>query len=121
VEGLDALDGNPIVDVKPCNLNYYITGDVKVADWMVENGIPSAPISALYAFSNEFLPQNEGWHDYPLVWDAMMWCTRQITILKRNPFLELTIPFRHDNFGKNEIYDRRRLLDNSPSNLFRWC
>jgi tRNA-Thr(GGU) m(6)t(6)A37 methyltransferase TsaA len=34
VEGLDALDGSPILDIKPYNPSYYATGDVKVADWM---------------------------------------------------------------------------------------
>jgi len=34
VEGLDALDGSPIVDIKPYNPSYYSAGDVKVADWM---------------------------------------------------------------------------------------
>jgi tRNA-Thr(GGU) m(6)t(6)A37 methyltransferase TsaA len=34
VEGLDALDGSPIVDIKPYNPSYYPTGDVKIADWM---------------------------------------------------------------------------------------
>ena len=34
VEGLDALDGSPIVDIKPYNPSYYATGDVKIADWM---------------------------------------------------------------------------------------
>jgi len=34
VEGLDALDGSPIVDIKPYNPSYYATGDVKVAGWM---------------------------------------------------------------------------------------
>ena len=34
VEGLDALDGSPIVDIKPYNPSYYANGDVKVADWM---------------------------------------------------------------------------------------
>lgn len=34
VEGLDALDGSPIVDIKPYNTMYCARGDVKVADWM---------------------------------------------------------------------------------------
>jgi len=34
VEGLDALDDSPIVDIKPYNPYYYVTGDVKIADWM---------------------------------------------------------------------------------------
>ena len=34
VEGLDALGGSPIVDIKPYNPSYYAAGDVKVADWM---------------------------------------------------------------------------------------
>jgi len=34
VEGLDALDGSPIIDIKPYNPYYYATGDVKIAEWM---------------------------------------------------------------------------------------
>jgi len=34
VEGLDALNGSPIVDIKPYNLSYYPAGNVKVVDWM---------------------------------------------------------------------------------------
>jgi tRNA-Thr(GGU) m(6)t(6)A37 methyltransferase TsaA len=34
VEGLDALDGSPIVDIKPYNPSYYPTEGVKVTDWM---------------------------------------------------------------------------------------
>ena len=34
VEGLDALNGSPIVDIKPYNPSYYPAGDVKVPDWM---------------------------------------------------------------------------------------
>lgn len=34
VEGLDALDGSPIVDIKPYNPYYYATSDVKIAEWM---------------------------------------------------------------------------------------
>ena len=35
VEGLDALDGSPIINIKPYNPSYYATGDVKIVDWMV--------------------------------------------------------------------------------------
>lgn len=34
VEGLDAIDGSPIIDIKPYNPSYYAVSDVKVADWM---------------------------------------------------------------------------------------
>ena len=34
VQGLDAVDGSPIVDIKPYNPSYYVPEDVKVADWM---------------------------------------------------------------------------------------
>ena len=34
VEGLDALDGSPILDIKPYNPTYYAAVDVKMPDWM---------------------------------------------------------------------------------------
>ena len=34
VKGLDAIDGSPIIDIKPYNPSYYAVSDVKVADWM---------------------------------------------------------------------------------------
>ena len=34
VAGLDALDGSPIVDIKPYNPSYHAIGEVKIADWM---------------------------------------------------------------------------------------
>jgi tRNA (adenine37-N6)-methyltransferase len=34
VKGLDALDGSPIVDIKPYHSSYYARDDVKEADWM---------------------------------------------------------------------------------------
>ena len=34
VEGLDALDGSPIVDIKPYHSSYYARDGVKEADWM---------------------------------------------------------------------------------------
>ena len=34
VEGLDAIDGSPVIDIKPYNPSYYAVSDVKVADWM---------------------------------------------------------------------------------------
>jgi len=34
VEGLDAIDGSPIIDIKPYNPSYYAVGDARVADWM---------------------------------------------------------------------------------------
>lgn len=34
VEGLDAVDGSPIVDIKPYNPSFSAVKDIKVADWM---------------------------------------------------------------------------------------
>lgn len=34
VQGLDAIDGSPIVDIKPYNPSYYAAEVVKVVDWM---------------------------------------------------------------------------------------
>lgn len=34
VQGLDAVDGSPILDIKPYNPGYYAVKDVKVSDWM---------------------------------------------------------------------------------------
>ena len=34
VEGLDAVDGTPLVDIKPYVPSYYAATDVKMADWM---------------------------------------------------------------------------------------
>ncbi len=36
VQGLDAIDGSPLIDIKPYNPGYYATEDVKVADWMAQ-------------------------------------------------------------------------------------
>jgi tRNA-Thr(GGU) m(6)t(6)A37 methyltransferase TsaA len=36
VQGLDAIDGSPLIDIKPFNPSYYAAGDVKVADWMAQ-------------------------------------------------------------------------------------
>jgi tRNA-Thr(GGU) m(6)t(6)A37 methyltransferase TsaA len=36
VQGLDAIDGSPIIDIKPYNPSYYAAEDVKVADWMAQ-------------------------------------------------------------------------------------
>lgn len=36
VEGLDAVDGTPLVDIKPYVPSYYAATDVKMADWMVQ-------------------------------------------------------------------------------------
>ena len=36
VEGLDALDGSPILDIKPYIPNYYHADNVKMADWMLK-------------------------------------------------------------------------------------
>ena len=34
VEGLDAIDGSPIIDIKPYNPSYYAVNDARVAGWM---------------------------------------------------------------------------------------
>jgi tRNA (adenine37-N6)-methyltransferase len=34
VEGLDAIDGSPVVDVKPYHPYYYSVEDARVSDWM---------------------------------------------------------------------------------------
>jgi len=34
VEGLDAVDGSPILDIKPYLPSYYAISDVKLSDWM---------------------------------------------------------------------------------------
>jgi tRNA-Thr(GGU) m(6)t(6)A37 methyltransferase TsaA len=34
VEGLDAVDGSPIIDIKPYNPIYYAHGEVRRAEWM---------------------------------------------------------------------------------------
>jgi tRNA-Thr(GGU) m(6)t(6)A37 methyltransferase TsaA len=34
VEGLDALDGSPVVDIKPFNPSYYPKGEIKVSGWL---------------------------------------------------------------------------------------
>jgi len=36
VQGLDAIDGSPLIDIKPYNPSYYAAEDVKVADWMAQ-------------------------------------------------------------------------------------
>jgi len=36
VRGLDAIDGSPLIDIKPYNPSYYAAEDVKVADWMAQ-------------------------------------------------------------------------------------
>jgi len=36
VQGLDAIDGSPIIDIKPYNPSYYAAENVKVADWMAQ-------------------------------------------------------------------------------------
>jgi len=35
VGGLDAIDGSPIIDIKPYVPNYYAVADAKRADWMM--------------------------------------------------------------------------------------
>jgi tRNA-Thr(GGU) m(6)t(6)A37 methyltransferase TsaA len=34
VEGLDAVDGSPVLDIKPYLPSYYAAKDVKLSDWM---------------------------------------------------------------------------------------
>jgi len=34
VERLDAIDGSPIIDIKPYNPSYYAVGDARIAGWM---------------------------------------------------------------------------------------
>jgi tRNA-Thr(GGU) m(6)t(6)A37 methyltransferase TsaA len=34
VQGLDAVDGSPIIDIKPYNPSYYHVGTVKIAAWL---------------------------------------------------------------------------------------
>jgi len=36
VQGLDAIDGSPLIDIKPYNPSYYAAEDVKVAGWMAQ-------------------------------------------------------------------------------------
>jgi tRNA-Thr(GGU) m(6)t(6)A37 methyltransferase TsaA len=36
VEGLDAVDGSPLIDIKPYIPSYYAAGEVKIADWMMQ-------------------------------------------------------------------------------------
>jgi tRNA-Thr(GGU) m(6)t(6)A37 methyltransferase TsaA len=36
VEGLDALDGSPLIDIKPYIPSYYHADNVKMADWMLQ-------------------------------------------------------------------------------------
>jgi tRNA-Thr(GGU) m(6)t(6)A37 methyltransferase TsaA len=34
VQGLDAVDGSPIIDIKPYNPSYYPVGEVRIASWL---------------------------------------------------------------------------------------
>jgi tRNA-Thr(GGU) m(6)t(6)A37 methyltransferase TsaA len=34
VQGLDAVDGSPIIDIKPYNPSYYLVGEVRIAPWL---------------------------------------------------------------------------------------
>ena len=36
VEGLDALDGSPLLDIKPYTPSYEAADEVKLADWMMQ-------------------------------------------------------------------------------------
>jgi len=36
VQGLDAIDGSPLIDIKPFNPGYYAAENVTVADWMTQ-------------------------------------------------------------------------------------
>ena len=46
VEGLDAIDGSPLIDIKPYVPNYYVVADPKRADWMMRIEREFAPDSA---------------------------------------------------------------------------
>ena len=35
VKGLDAIDGTPVVDIKPYNPGYDSVADAKVAPWII--------------------------------------------------------------------------------------
>jgi len=35
VQGLEAIDGSPIIDLKPYNPNYYLVKNAKLPDWMM--------------------------------------------------------------------------------------
>ncbi len=37
VQGLEAVDGSPVIDIKPYSPNYYSPKDVVLADWMQRN------------------------------------------------------------------------------------
>jgi len=50
VEGLDAIDGSPLIDIKPYIPSYYHADNVRMADWMLqierefaEGSLPPAP------------------------------------------------------------------------------
>ena len=34
VQGLDAIDGSPVIDIKPYNPNYYDAGEVRIPPWL---------------------------------------------------------------------------------------
>jgi tRNA (Thr-GGU) A37 N-methylase len=34
VEGLDAIDGSPVIDIKPYTPSYYAIREAKVSKWM---------------------------------------------------------------------------------------
>ena len=34
VRGLEAIDGSPVIDLKPYNPHYYLVKDIKLSDWM---------------------------------------------------------------------------------------
>jgi len=36
VEGLDAVDGSPLIDIKPYIPSYYHADNIKMADWMLQ-------------------------------------------------------------------------------------
>lgn len=36
VRGLDAVDGSPVIDIKPYHPGYYGVGEAKVASWMTQ-------------------------------------------------------------------------------------
>jgi len=34
VQGLDAVDGSPVLDIKPYNPSYYPVGEVRISPWL---------------------------------------------------------------------------------------
>ncbi|MDY7037089.1 MAG: tRNA (N6-threonylcarbamoyladenosine(37)-N6)-methyltransferase TrmO [Thermodesulfobacteriota bacterium] len=36
VQGLEAIDGSPVIDIKPYNPHYYFVENVKLSQWMIQ-------------------------------------------------------------------------------------